>query len=95
MYVCPACLRASHSTADETLGWCGACEGFTRDSPAQTRRIIARMRRSGDEVVADNAERRMAREGHPHVKGIDYDTLEAELESRRYAMAIRELGLER
>lgn len=81
-FVCPACRMESFNRTDEALGWCAICDGYTRDSPAQTRYLIALLRASGETIVAEAAERRMRRPGHPHVRGLPYQDILDEVTRR-------------
>lgn len=57
-FLCPRCEKESWHPTDLKLGWCAACEDFTRDKRGETRRIIARIA-TYDRELAGSAQRRL------------------------------------
>lgn len=39
-YTCPRCHLVSFNPTDERVGWCAACDDFTRDTREQTVELV-------------------------------------------------------
>lgn len=59
-FECPQCHRVSHNPTDALVGWCGACEEFTRDTPMETMELIERLHRQGQTILAHTVQRRLS-----------------------------------
>jgi hypothetical protein len=60
-FTCPECRRTSYHPVDEQVGWCGACEAFTRDTPQQTEALAAKLISEGQPALAAHVRRRLAK----------------------------------
>jgi ribosomal protein L37AE/L43A len=58
-FTCPRCQRTSHHPVDQEVGWCSACEAYTRDAPEVTEKIAARIEARGDVSLARTVRHRL------------------------------------